>query len=153
MGDFVENMINMSIFVERLDELLFYNNLNAVALAKQMGINPSIIYTYRTRPSLPSYDTAIKFADNLHCTLDFLFGRTDNNEVKNFKACPPFSKQIVFLTEHFEISVYALSIKAKIAQSTIFNWKNKGSIPTIENVDRLANFFECSMDYIVGREI
>lgn len=35
---------------------------------------------------------------------------------------------------------------------TVGNWEQGRSEPSIEDLIRLANYFECSIDYLVGRE-
>lgn len=38
-----------------------------------------------------------------------------------------------------------------IAKSTYCGWEKNISQPSIENLIKLANYFECSVDYIIGR--
>lgn len=42
-----------------------------------------------------------------------------------------------------------LAIKTKIPSSTIYSWKT--SLPSGDNLISLANFFDVSIDYLVGR--
>ncbi len=42
--------------------------------------------------------------------------------------------------------------KTGIAQSTISSYFIRGSLPSAEQLIKLAEFFECSIDYLLGRE-
>ena len=44
-----------------------------------------------------------------------------------------------------------LSAKVHISGSTIRSWLRGETIPSMESTIALANFFECNLDYLVGR--
>ena len=50
------------------------------------------------------------------------------------------------------LTQYELSIKLKIGQATIAGYENGTREPHINSLILYANFFECSIDYLVGRE-
>ena len=56
------------------------------------------------------------------------------------------------LTTENNLTVKALSEATKIPRTTINNYMNRGSIPSITQVIVLADFFGCSVDYLIGRE-
>lgn len=39
----------------------------------------------------------------------------------------------------------------QVSQSTLSGWENEKHEPTISQLIALGNFFECSIDYLVGR--
>ena len=50
-----------------------------------------------------------------------------------------------------KISQYALAKKLGISQSTICNWLNGKKEPSIESLWKLSDFFDVSIDYLVGK--
>ena len=43
-------------------------------------------------------------------------------------------------------------IKAtKLAKSVIYSWSNVGKIPKLDKAVAIADYFECSLDYLFGR--
>lgn len=59
--------------------------------------------------------------------------------------------RIKYLMEAEEISQYALAKKLGISQSTICNWLNGKKEPSIESLWKLSDFFDVSIDYLVGK--
>ena len=55
------------------------------------------------------------------------------------------------LIEH-NLKAKELSIKLGMANATITRYKNKDRVPTIENLVKIANYFNCSTDYLLGLE-
>lgn len=39
-----------------------------------------------------------------------------------------------------------------ISKNSVYNWENGISEPNIDLLIKLANYFECSIDYLLGRE-
>ncbi len=59
--------------------------------------------------------------------------------------------RIKYLMEAEKISQYALAKKLGISQSTICNWLNGKKEPSIESLWKLSDFFDVSIDYLVGK--
>ena len=51
------------------------------------------------------------------------------------------------------LSQYALAKSINVSQSTICNWLNGKKEPSVESLWKLADFFDVSVDYIIGRKI
>ncbi len=146
-------MINLTNFAETLCDLMFEkNNMTAKALATELGIPAPTITRYRKAQHVPSVENLIKIADYFHRSTDFLLGLEAENTCLTFKPCPPFSKQIVFLTEHFNHTYYSFYHALKIPESTFFEWKNGSSKPSLESIKKIADHFDCRIDFVLGRE-
>lgn len=46
----------------------------------------------------------------------------------------------------------ALAEKIGVKNYTVANWEQGRTEPSVKDLIDLANFFECSLDYLVGRE-
>lgn len=146
-------MINLSKFAETLCDLMFErNNMTAKALAEELGIPAPTITRYRKAQHVPTVKNLVKIADYFHRSTDFLLGLEEENSSLTFKPCPAFSQQIVFLTEHFKHTYYSFYHTLKIPESTFFEWKNGSSNPTLESIKNIADYFDCRIDFVIGRE-
>lgn len=151
LGDFVYFMIIMSNFVERLDELMFDNQLTVKMLTKEINIQRATINRYLSGEVLPSLQTAVKLADLFHCSVDYLLGLT-NTTPDSFLPCPPFAERLKFLLEHFHCTQYRLYTYGDFPPSAVPNWLHGKYTPSLDNVVKIAKFFDRSVDFILGRE-
>ncbi len=62
-----------------------------------------------------------------------------------------FWNQFYQLCRNMDLRPTALGSKLNISSGTINNWKN-GTIPNGETLMKLADFFDVSVDYLLGRE-
>ncbi len=142
----------MSNISERLKDLMDDAGLNIPALAERTGINASVISRILSCERIPSYKTLIKLADFFECTADYLVGRSERWNEKSFKSCPPFNEQLSCLLTHFNISKYRLEKETGLKEETVNRWHKGKYEPTLENIIILAKFFDCSVDFILGRQ-
>ncbi len=149
-------MINLSNFSGRLDELIFERSierkLDAKTLAKQLGVEGSTITRYLRAERAPTVENLVMLANYFQCTTDFLLGRENCNRLQTFNSCPPFNEQIIKVLEYYGYSCYRFSIEANIHQSRVYAWKSGKRLPTLDSVLKIADFFECSVDFVLGRE-
>lgn len=141
----------MSNLSENLKDLMNEAEINAPALALATGIDPSTILTLLRGEGLPYVDTLVSLADHFRCSTDYLLGLTDRLEDIPFKKRPPFSEQLTFLLNHFKITKYRLEKQTGLSEKTVNRWHNGKTQPTVESLIRLANYFDCSVDFILGR--
>ncbi|MDE6505598.1 MAG: helix-turn-helix domain-containing protein [Clostridia bacterium] len=146
-------MVNLSNFAETLSGLMFeHNNINGKALANTLGIAAPTITRYLRAERTPTVENLVLLADYFNCSVDFLLGLEEQNTALTFKPCPPFSQQLVYLTKYFKLTYYAFYHAVKIPESTFFEWKKGESVPTIDSIKKIADFFDCRVDFILGRE-
>ena len=144
-------MLDLTLFAERLDDLMFDNGINAPALAKAIAVDRTTITRYLQGNKIPSVKNVILLADYFKCTADFLLGLAAENYSNTFRECPPFSERFPFLLEYFKINKYQLQKQSKIPESLIYNWQRGQYSPTIDNVIKMAEVFDCTVDFVLGR--
>ena len=142
----------MSNLPENLKDLMEEAEIKAPALAKATGIDSSTILTLLRGDGLPYVDTLVTLADYFKCSTDYLLGLTDKLDNAEFKQRPPFPEQLTFLLEHFKITKYRLEKQTGLSEKTVNRWHNGKTQPTVESLIRLATYFNCSVDFILGRE-
>jgi len=143
----------MSKLSERLNELVSERNKTCTQISKELGIDRSTLYTFMHGKALPSMRNLVKLADYFNCSSDFLLGYVDYDKPdKVFKACPPFSERLAFLLKYFGKTKTDLTEEANITESIIFQWQDGTYEPSLDNILKLKNYFDCSVDFILGRE-
>ena len=80
----------LSNFSETLSDLIVMHNLNSSILSKQLNIDRSTITKYLAKRSFPKLTYAIAIADYFGCSLDYLFGLTNEYNKKTYLPYPQF---------------------------------------------------------------
>ncbi|MEG1805784.1 MAG: helix-turn-helix transcriptional regulator, partial [Clostridia bacterium] len=142
----------LSNFGERFNELIFDKRITPDILAQAIGVDLSLIYKYLRKEFIPSTPTAIDIANYFNCSLDFLFGLSEESpNVFNTKL-EPFSARFQQMLLAKNCTRYRLKKETQLAKQSVDDWFHGKRVPTIDNLIILAQFFDCSIDYLIGRE-
>ena len=142
----------MKTFATKLRELMEEKNLNIKMLANLLGIkNASAVSVWLKDKHLPNYKYAILIADYFNVSLDYLF-LNDVNLKYNFNSTPPFDAQLKSILKEFNTSQYKLIKDGICTNDSFYKWYKIKSLPNIESLIKLADYFNISLDYLVGRE-
>ena len=63
-----------------------------------------------------------------------------------------FPERLSYLMRIEKLSQSELARKIGISQSAICNWLNGKKEPSIESLWKLADYFDVTVDYLIGRE-
>ena len=138
-------------FSERLIELMQENGLNAEKLSKKLGVAPTIIRRWCLPQKDIYYSNLLQVANYFNCSLDFLCGRSD--VVLDFvpKECPPFMEWLPTVIKERGKSTYKIFKDTRIKSSYFAKWR-KGREPLLSSLGILADYLDCSLDRLVGRD-
>lgn len=56
------------------------------------------------------------------------------------------------LIQKFNLTAYRVSIDTGVTQTALSNWKNGRSTPSRETLQKLAKYFNVSIEYLLGEE-
>lgn len=70
-------LFGVAMFTERFNELLKSRGINAVTLAKEIGVPKSIVYEWKSGVRDPSLENMLRVADYFGVSLEYLTGRED----------------------------------------------------------------------------
>jgi len=144
-------MDKLTKFGEHFNELMFYKNVTPEKLAETIGVNESTVYRWKNNKSNLSMTNLIKLANYFNCSLDFLLGR--NNEILTYIPKSPmlFSKRLREIMKEYNISSYKLRKISRYDGKYFQKW-DRGADPLAQTLIELADIFDCSIDYLIGRE-
>ncbi|MDE7191031.1 MAG: helix-turn-helix domain-containing protein [Clostridia bacterium] len=142
----------LSNFGETLKELISMRNINTVELEAQTNIDCTSYSKYLNKKVIPTLPNAITIADFFGCSLDYLFGLTNEFEKENYLPYQPFSKSFQEILKSHKCTRYRISKDLGIHNNTVTDWFYGRRIPTIDNLIITAKYLGCSLDELVGRK-
>ena len=139
-------------FMESLSELIMQANLTPSEFAKCVGCGKGTISRYLHEQKVPDVELLIHMADFFNCSTDYLLGRETEKYNRVFvNPCPSFQKRLPILCKELGITKYQLQKQTGIAESAIYNWQNGKNKPRLDNLIKIADAFDCSLDFVLGR--
>lgn len=144
-------MLNLKNFAERLQDLIIENEINPPILADAIGVASTTITRYLTAKKCPSVEVVVKIADYFNCSTDYILALNDDSTAYKFRKCPPFGQQLKYLFEKQQKTQYSFKKQKRISQSVLYYWLHDVYMPSIYNIIKLSEFFECTVDYVLGR--
>lgn len=142
----------MNMIKSRLKDLLDDNNIKPENLSTELKLARTKVYDWLKGRETPNFSNIIKLANYFNCSIDYLVGRSEDNSEMKFHACPPFSERLHSVMKEQKVTQYKM-IKEGIVSGGHFNsWFKKGSQPSLDSLIRLADYFNVSIDYLIGRE-
>ena len=141
----------MTEFQERLSELLEENNLSRLKLANSIGITSTTINDYFNKNYYPKIDIAIKMAKFFNCSLDYLFGLTEERNNANLNN-QEFLYNFNLLLNKNKLSISKAMKNLQMSEYNYYRWK-KGMFPKTNNLVDIAKYFGTSIDFLVGNKM
>ena len=140
-------------FSERLCDLLQENKSSVNFLAQDLNLNPSAIYKWIRKVSVPSFENALALADYFGCSLDYLFGLKEIDvQYTPHTHFSSFSDHFEEILHEKKISKYRLVKRTGISRSKITSWRKGESLPSIHSLIVVATSLDITLDALVGRD-
>ena len=138
-------------FVNSVREYLEQNGMTVTAFARRIGCLERCVARWLNGTNIPSTEYVIKTADALHWSVDYLFERTDRAAFMPAAAPSSFSERLHALLSSCKENKRTLARIWQVEPSALTKWLNGSRMPKPDTVYKLADFFNCSMDYLLGR--
>lgn len=136
-------------FVELTDEL---DEKNKSKRAKIIGVSNTTYSNAYNYGIIPKTSSLIRIADYFDISIEYLIGNTDSERFEKSLHNVMFKERLFELQKSKNIStVYELSQRVHIHRNNIAQWNKLNCIPLIDDLIVLADFFEVSVDYLLGR--
>jgi transcriptional regulator with XRE-family HTH domain len=143
-------MNKLSGFGDSLSELMREKGVKSDKLAAAVGVTGSVVrrWTYNDTNILLS--NLVNVADYFLCSVEFLLGRTEIFLDYTPKECPPFYERLRAVMKICEKTTYRVYRDTKIKGSHFSKWRN-GTEPKLSSLLELSAYFDCTIDYLIGR--
>ena len=138
----------MTEFQERLQDLIIENNLNRYKLSKVLNISSTTVNGYFNKNYYPEIEIAKKISKFFNCSLDYLFGLSD--EIKNTNTNKKsFIENFQQLIKQKNLSIKNALEGLKMSEYNYYRWKD-GKFPQTSNLIDIAKYFDISFDWLIG---
>ena len=144
----------MSVSIEyqkRIRELVAESDKNATELTKIIEIDARSFSLSIQYGIIPSTRTLIRIADYFQVSLSYLLGKTNDELFYPSEANLDFFSRITELCAEQELTFYKLAIECHFDKSCISRWVRLKTLPTLELLEIVADYFNVSIDYLLGR--
>ena len=143
----------MEVFIENLRDLITETNKSLRQLAVESNV-PAMQFSRYLNGSIPTIETTLKIAKYFECSLDYLFGLSNDKETNKYKTydydISKFLGNYDKLLKQNNITHYKFMKSSGYDESIIRHWKS-GSIPRLDIIYYIAKNLGGSMDNLIGR--
>ncbi|MCT3091767.1 helix-turn-helix transcriptional regulator [Lactococcus lactis] len=136
----------MSVFAEQLKTLRKINGITQKELAEKLKIKQNSYSDWENGKSEPNIEMLVRIADYFDVSLDYLMGGKMKNITEAFSLC------LKKIRMKRKLSQKQIAEELKISQQQYSKWEGGIITPNAETLVRLADYFDVSVDYLLGRK-
>lgn len=146
--------IVMENITKRLKDFFNDKEFNKNKLCKFLALkDDTLFFMWNRGDNISNLTHLDKLALYFNCSMEYLFGRTEDLGHGKYVEMKPFDKQLKKIRLEKGITQYQMIYKDSICSSNNFHkWNKLKSVPTPETVVKLADYFNVTVDYLLGRE-
>ena len=111
-------------------------------LGEKVGVSESAISQYETGKREADFATLLKIGEVLDCSIDYLIREEDSQNRMN---------RIAELRKERNLSQQELALIIGVTLNAVSSWENENQKPDYDSLKKMAFFFNCSTDYLLGR--
>lgn len=145
-------MFNLMDFSEILKELMLENSLTNILLEEKSGCPRGCISKWLNGKNTPKPDSLIKLSNFFNCSIEYLLSRNDNKDNYDVSFVSTFEERLKELCVSRQLSFYALCKQMEMKNDLIYLWTKGKCKPTLYHIEKLSNFFNVSIDFMLGRK-
>ncbi|MBR2988290.1 MAG: helix-turn-helix domain-containing protein [Clostridia bacterium] len=141
----------MSNFVERIKEMMKDEGLKQIELSRKTGITHSTLSGLVSGKHTPNYKSLIKIMMFFDCSADYLLGLDEIHTEEKLFVPQEFSTRLRAVLKEKGVSGEKLKRDLSLSGSVLFKWLSGKAQPSAHSLTALAKYFDCSIDYLIGR--
>ena len=138
-------------FQNRITELVEDCEVKKSALPNLIGVDYRSLSNALNYGIIPKPRILIRIADYFNVSIKYLLGTSDDDYFNKARVKSDFKTRLDFLCNNKNVTYYKVSTELHFDQSYITRWRNKNYLPSLELLELLSDYFEVSIDYLLGR--
>lgn len=143
---------NISVkFQNRIKQIIDDQDCDKKDFPKFVGVSRDVIIRATKYGIIPSLKSLIKIADKVNISITYLLGETENDEFSKSDSPTVFHNRLEQLAKERGEKYSTISNKMPFAYNSIYEWMRTGCLPSLEYIKPLADYFNVSIDYLLGR--
>ena len=136
---------------ERLNKLIKDNDCNKYQFASSVGVSKEVISRACLYGIIPSLQSLIKIADYLNISLLYLLGETDESHFLKSEQSLSFHDRLQQLASENNKKYSEIARKMVFPESYFHDWIRTKTLPSLDYLIMIADYFKVSPDYLLGR--
>lgn len=139
-------------FRKRLETLVEETDIPKYELVKKIGISQTTLSKALMYGIIPKTKTLILIADYFNTSLDYLLCKTDDPVFYGALNRKTFYERLQELkTRKGFTTNYALAQDSHLPRQFFYDWEKNHHLPSVDVLEYLSEYFEVSLDYLLGR--
>ena len=139
--------------MKRFEELVNTNRKGKKELAEFVNIPVTLVYKWLNNETNPSFKNLILIADFYEISVDYLVGRTEDDSSVKTKNLIPFDENVKTILKTKHITKYRMFKDCGFSDGHEFSWFTLKNLPRYDNLIKMADYLNVSMDELMGRVI
>jgi len=120
-------------------------------LQNKCGVSHASTSLFLLGKAMPTYTSLVKLLTFFDCSADYLLGLDEFPTEEKLYTPLPFKDQFKKILKEKKVSQYKLQNDLKISRSVTYKWISGKAEPIAHTLITLAKYFDCSVDYLIGR--
>lgn len=140
------------VFCNRLKLIIEVNDcISNKQFAELVGVSTPVISKAINFGIVPTVRTLIRIADKLELSLKYLLGLNNRNEFVPAIVPLTFHIRLKELVDEKNINYGQLATKMCFPRTYIYEWMKEKSLPSIDYILSISEYFKVTPDYLLGR--
>lgn len=139
------------VFQKRFKTILEESDYSRSEVVKLIPISQSTLSNALTYGIIPSVKTLVKIADFFNIPINYLLGKTNEDEFYKSSSVTTFHQRFESLCAEKDVTHYKVAADCLFDKSSISKWFSKNFLPELEIIELLCDYFNVTPDYILGR--
>lgn len=152
MPENTENRTSI-LFKNRLLEIMDENDCknNNRKFAALVGLSTPVISRATIYGIVPSVRPLIKMADTLECSIPYLLGEVDANDFFMAEPQTTFHLRLEELINEYKVNYGQISQQMQFPRTYFYEWQKERTLPSLDYLNDIAEYFDVSIDFLLGR--
>ena len=138
-------------FQARLTELMDELDTTKIEFAKKVHVSEAVITRAVIYGIVPSLKILVRIADCLNVSLPYLLGETDDAAFYPAEPQIGFHARLDGLAEEKNVKYSQIAHKMPFTKNFFYEWQRVKTLPSLDYLRALADYFDVSIDYLLGR--
>lgn len=138
-------------FQDRLNSIIKDKECTKYEFSSLVGVSKEVISRSCLYGIIPSLQSLIKIADYLNISISYLLGKTSNSNFIKSECNVSFHERLRSLANEKHKKYSEIARKMIFPESYFHDWIRTNTLPSLDYLIKIAEYFNVSPDYILGR--
>ena len=140
-----------SEYQNRMKFIIAESEMKKADFAKAAGVGLVVISRATVYGILPSTRSLVKMADYLGVPMEYLLGESDEKDFYPTEKFETFQDRLNLLMNERKLKISEISHFMSFPRNSIHEWMRRNNLPALDYLKELAEFFNVSIDFLLGR--